>query len=216
MICSKYNHWQQPEVKVRMTPTFCHSPIFDPNEDYGTNKPMRWSTIPLYSLWMPTIKEKHNPRNNKTVAFKRLGVRKQQETIERMFKLCEGLVLEVRAGLESKPIASPHSFVIWVLSSLIIQNRSGTPSFGRIHRNKSCFENAQNAIIIYSQCRGSSCNYLPALSTQPIRWCSLRSSQKQMSPKLWMWRITKAISTTGHNTTCLGWGMVPDNLALYL
>ena len=43
MICSKCNHWQQPEVKVRMTPTFYHSPIFHPNEDYGTNKPMRCS-----------------------------------------------------------------------------------------------------------------------------------------------------------------------------
>ena len=133
-----------------------------------------WDALPhstLQSLTMPTtIKEKHNPRNNKTVAVKRLGVQKQQETIERKLKLCEGLVLEVRAGLESKPIYIP--ILIWVPNSLIIQNCPGIPSFGTTHRNKSCWENVQNAIIMDCQCRGSSCNYLLALSTQPIRWCS--------------------------------------------
>ena len=40
MICSKCTHWAQPEIKVRMTPTFYHSPIFD---EYHPNnaKPIR-------------------------------------------------------------------------------------------------------------------------------------------------------------------------------
>ena len=29
MICSKCTHWEIPQVRMRMTPTFYHSPIFD-------------------------------------------------------------------------------------------------------------------------------------------------------------------------------------------
>ena len=39
MICSKCCHWNVPEVKVRMTPTFYHSPIFDDYDSLASQKP---------------------------------------------------------------------------------------------------------------------------------------------------------------------------------
>ena len=41
MICSKFTHWESPEVRVRMTPTFYHSPIFDEYDTFANQKHMR-------------------------------------------------------------------------------------------------------------------------------------------------------------------------------
>lgn len=41
MICSKCSHWDQPQIRVRMTPTFYHSPIFDSSHICEHPKPFR-------------------------------------------------------------------------------------------------------------------------------------------------------------------------------